>query len=183
MVNLDIRDLRPNLDLENKYVDFALVRNALSVASVVKDLQINLSAPTKDAECRGTCPKCAKEKGFSLNINTNRFNCFTKGCVLKGGGVIDFFAKLYEVSAKEASHLLACAYGIQPYTQEIGTESATNQVNEKPVDEILPIEREVREVSASSFDLSHTVSLLTAQHLIASIEDQLAQLKQLLAPR
>jgi len=56
MVNLDIRDLRPKLELENKYVDFSLVRNALSVASVVKDLQINLSVPTKDAECRGTCP-------------------------------------------------------------------------------------------------------------------------------
>jgi hypothetical protein len=183
MVNLDIRDLRPNLDLENKYVDFSFVRNALSVASVVKDLQIVLSTPTEDAECRGTCPKCAKERSFSLNINTNRFNCFAKGCALKGGGVIDFFAKLYQVSAKEASHLLACAYGIQPYTQEIGAEAATNQANEKPTAETVSIEREVGEVPASSWELSHTISPLTAQHLIASIEDQLAQLKQLLAPR
>ncbi len=84
-------------------------------------------------------------------MNTNRFNCFAKNCVLKGGGVIDFFAKLYEVPAKEASHLLACAYGIQPYTQEIGAEAATNQANEKPTAETVSIEREVGEVPASSW--------------------------------
>jgi len=32
--------------------------------------------------------------------------------------VIDFCAKLYEVSVKEASHLLANSYGIQPYGSE-----------------------------------------------------------------
>jgi len=46
--------------------------------------------------------------------------------------VIDFFAKLFEVPAKEASHLLACAYGIQPYAQEV-VEDHENLANEKPV--------------------------------------------------
>jgi hypothetical protein len=69
-----------------------------------------------------------------LNINTNRFNCFTKGCFLKGGGVIDLFAKLYEVPAKEASHFLACAYGIQPYSSEPvdKAEESKNPGSEKP---------------------------------------------------
>lgn len=120
MVNLDIAELRSKIDQENKYVDFSILRTALSVQKIVVDLGVSLSAPNKEGECRGKCPKCEKDRSFALNVNTNRFNCFNKTCVLKGGGVIDFFAKLYQVPAKEASHLIACAYGIQPYTADSG---------------------------------------------------------------
>ncbi len=84
MVNLDVRHLRPEIDLEGKYVDFSVLRTALSVATLIKDLQVSLSEPNKEGECRGKCPKCEKERSFSFNINNNRFNCFAKGCVLKG---------------------------------------------------------------------------------------------------
>jgi hypothetical protein len=134
MIQLDLAALRSQLDLEGKYVDFSLIRTALTVEKVVRDLDIILTEPTKEGECRGKCPKCQKDRSFALNINTNRFNCFGKTCILKGGGVIDFFAKLYEVPAKEASHLLACAYGIQPYSQMQVSQSkpAQNPVSEKP---------------------------------------------------
>jgi hypothetical protein len=179
MVNLDVAQLRPKLDLEGKYVDFSVLRTALSVAAIARDLNITLTEPTKEGECRGNCPKCQKEKSFSLNISTNRFNCFAKGCVLKGGGVIDFFGKLFEVSAKEASHLLACAYGISPYTQAMVVD-VNNQTNENPtVKAEQPVQS--REVPESSADLSQTaLPLTTPAHLIASIEQQLAELKQLL---
>lgn len=118
MKNLDVAELRSKIDVEGFYVDFAILRSTLTVSTVVRDLGVELSEPSFEGECRGTCPKCKKEKSFTLNINTNRFNCFGKGCKLKGGGVIDFFSKLNEVSAKETSHLLACAYGIQPYSSE-----------------------------------------------------------------
>lgn len=118
MKNLDVAELRSKIDIENLYVDFGILRSTLSVSTVAQDLGVELSEPSFEGECRGTCPKCKKEKSFTLNINTNRFNCFGKGCKLKGGGVIDFFSKLNEVSAKETSHLLACAYGIQPYSSE-----------------------------------------------------------------
>jgi hypothetical protein len=132
MVNLDVLELRPNLELENKYVDFSVLRTALSVEQILRDLNVSLTEPSKEGECRGKCPKCEKEKSFSFNINNNRFNCFAKGCVLKGGGVIDFFARLHEISAKEASHFLACAYGIQPYTSEKTVAvSITAEVNPK----------------------------------------------------
>jgi hypothetical protein len=121
MIELDLDALRSEIDLENKYVDFSLIRTSLTVERVVSDLDVILSAPTKEGECRATaCPKCSKERSFVLNINTNRFNCFNKGCFLKGGGVIDFVARLYEIPAKEASHLLACVYGIQPYDSAAG---------------------------------------------------------------
>lgn len=120
---IDFMSLRLRLELETKYVDFGSIRTSLTVIRVINDLDINLTAPTEEGECRGNCPKCQKTRSFALNINTNRFNCFNKGCILKGGGVIDLVAKLYEIPAKEASHLLACAYGIQPYTPATGGES------------------------------------------------------------
>jgi hypothetical protein len=129
MNKLNPAELRQRLDLEGKFVDFGLLRTSLSVLTILKDLETNLTDPTKEGECRAACPKCGKERSFALNVNTNRFNCFAKGCILKGGGVIDFAAKLWEVPAKEASHLLACAYGIQPYSQ-------AEQVGEIPSNEI-----------------------------------------------
>ncbi len=179
MVNLDTAELRLNLDLEGKYVDFSLLRTSLTVTKLIEDLQIALSEPSKEGECRGKCPKCDRDRSFSLNIKTSRFNCFAKGCALKGGGVIDFFARLNEVPAKEASHLLACAYGIPPYNQEI-IEAANNRANETPVADAAPIRREVSKPSPGA---SQTVPPLTPRHLIASIEQQLAELKQLLVTR
>lgn len=187
MVNLDTALLRPKIDLENKYVDFSLLRSALTVEKLVRDLEIKLSAPSKDNERRAKCPKCEKDRSFCLNVSTNRFNCFNKGCDFKGGGVIDFFAKLNDVSAKEASHLLACAYGIQPY-------SSAEPVGEtQPKDEPAKAapEADSREAVTPlgedwfADDSSPEVPPITAQHLIASIEHQLAQLKKLIlaAPR
>lgn len=181
---MEIAELRSQIDMDNLYVDFNVIRMALSVETAAKDLQISLSEPNKEGERRGTCPKCEKEKSFSLNVNTNRFNCFAKGCLLKGGGVIDFFAKLYGVSAKEASHLLAYVYSIQPYTLDTTPAAvAGNPVNEKPVVKTPspPIKREVLQHSISAPQpVPQTAPPITSQHLIASIEQQLNQLKELL---
>lgn len=190
---MELAELRSKIDMENLYVDFNVIRQALSVETAAKDLQMSLSEPNKEGERRGQCPKCGKEKSFSLNINTNRFNCFAKGCLLKGGGVIDFYAKLYAVSAKEASHLLAFIYSIQPYTQETAATSSASatvaddkQPDAKPIAkaevEIVPVKREV---SHPLPDTSQTgiQPHITPQHIIACIERQLAELKQLLISR
>ena len=115
MVNLDVAELRPKINVTELYVDFGILRTALSVNRVAKDSGVRLSEPSYEGGCRAKCPKCGKEKSLTLNISTNRFNCFAKKCAFKGGGAIDFFSRLNEVSAKDASHLLACAYGITPY--------------------------------------------------------------------
>jgi hypothetical protein len=178
MVNLDVVKLRSEIDVEKKYVDFSLIRASLTVTTLVGDLNISLSEPTKEGECRGKCPKCEKARSFVLNASTNRFNCFAKGCNLKGGGVIDFYSKLTEVTAKAASHLLACAYGIQPYA--IDSEAVFQTPIEKPSGKNLMAEPK-REVQQHSANGSQKVPPLTAQHLIASIEHSLDQLKQLLS--
>ncbi len=95
---MEIAELRSRIDMDNLYVEFGVLRAALTLGRIVNDLDVSLSEPNKEGECRAACAKCGKEKSFSLNINTNRFNCFNKGCALKGGGVIDFYAKLFEVS-------------------------------------------------------------------------------------
>ena len=118
MKKLDVAELRSKIDMTGRYVDFAILRSALTVSNVARDSGVQLTEPTFDGECRGTCPKCRREKSFTVNVNTNRFNCFGKDCTLKGAGVIDFFSKLNQISAKDTSHLLAYAYGIQPYSSE-----------------------------------------------------------------
>jgi len=178
MVNLDTAELRLNLDLEGKYVDFSLLRTSLTVTKLIEDLQIALSEPSKEGECRGKCPKCDRDRSFSLNIKTSRFNCFARGCTLKGGGVIDFCAKLYEVPAKEASHLIACAYGIQPYTQEMAV-SESHPAKESIGEYISTASEEATDYSS---DLSEDTRQ-TAAYLIASIKHELTQLEQLLISR
>jgi DNA primase len=179
MVNLDMAKLRPKLDLENKYVDFSFLRSALTVEKLVRDLEIKLSDPTKENECRAKCPKCEKDRSFCLNVSTNRFKCFGKGCDLKGGGVIDFFARINEVSAKESSHLLACAYGIAPYNSE--TPLAETQPVNQPNDENVAAESGEATAAAETVpDNPPAVPPLTPAHLIVSIEHQLAQLKKLM---
>jgi hypothetical protein len=190
MVILDTAELRPKLDLAGKYVDFNLLRATLTVEKVIEDLNIKLTDPTGDGECRGTCPKCGKDRSFAVNVNTNRFHCFAKGCALKGGGVIDLLARLYAVTAKEASHLLACAYGITPYGREPAAanenkpeeETATKETINESVSDAESGEAAEQTAGESSGVSSpdDTPPQLTAAHLIASIEHNLAQLKSLL---
>ncbi|NOT48470.1 MAG: hypothetical protein HOP17_12065 [Acidobacteria bacterium] len=127
MGNMEIGYLRAQIDMEKKYVDFSVLRTALNIAVVAKDLGVKLSAPSYEGECRAKCPKCGKERSLSVNINTGRFYCFAKSCPFKGGGAIDLFSRLHEISAKEASHLLACGYGITPYGENTLPQNADGE--------------------------------------------------------
>ncbi|MGD9562519.1 MAG: hypothetical protein AB7F88_09910 [Pyrinomonadaceae bacterium] len=133
MRNMDVGYLRSKIDLEGKYVDFGVLRTALNISVVAKDLGIKFSAPSYEGECRAKCPKCGKERSLSANINTGRFYCFAKSCPFKGGGAIDLFSRLHEISAKEASHLLAFGYGITPYGENALSESTGVEAESEPV--------------------------------------------------
>ena len=122
---MDVGYLRSKVDFEGKYVDFGVLRTALNISVVAKDLGIRFSEPSYEGECRAKCPKCGKERSLSVNINTGRFYCFAKSCPFKGGGAIDLFSRLHEISAKEASHLLAFSYGITPYGENGNVEDPT----------------------------------------------------------
>ena len=74
MKKLDVAELRSKINMDGRYVDFGLLRSALTVSSVARDSGVLLSEPTFEGECRGTCPKCKKEKSFTLNLNTKVSN-------------------------------------------------------------------------------------------------------------
>lgn len=136
MRNMDVGILRSKIDLEGKYVDFGVLRTVLNISVVAKDLEIKFSEPSYEGECRAKCPKCGKERSLSVNINTGRFYCFAKSCPFKGGGAIDLFSRLHEISAKEASHLLACGYGITPYGESgLPAKLEIDNVPESPVEQ------------------------------------------------
>ena len=131
MKTLDVAELRSKID--DRYVDFAQIRTLLGVSTVAEDSGVKFSDPSYEGEIRGQCPLCGKDKSFCVNLNTNRFNCFGKECRLKGGGVLDFMSKLHRISAREASQLLACAYGLPPYSGEpIPERNETQNHNPKP---------------------------------------------------
>jgi hypothetical protein len=48
MIELDLESLQTQIDLEGKYVDFSLLRTALTVEKVVRDLDVNLTEPNKE---------------------------------------------------------------------------------------------------------------------------------------
>ena len=72
MIKLDLDAPRSEIDLENKYVDFSLIRTSLTVEKVFCDLNVILSAPTKAGECRGSCPKCGKERNRSSAVRRGK---------------------------------------------------------------------------------------------------------------
>ncbi len=155
-MKIDLEHLKTKIDMTGKYVDFSLIRTSLTVLILAEDVGTQLNEPNTDGEARADCPKCKKPRSFSLNTDTNRFNCFNKGCDLKGGGVIDFASKLFAVTAKEASHLLACAYGIQPYTADdsgAGQSGDTQNQENREVVAVKPEKQEINGfVSQSEFD-------------------------------
>lgn len=57
--------------------------------------------------------------------------------------MIDFIAKLWQVPAKEAAHLLACAYGIQPYNQAVTIENQSREIQPEKRKSNMPESREV----------------------------------------
>jgi len=68
-----------------------------------------LSEPSQKGECRGLCP-LHKEKtaSFWVNVNDGSFKCF--GCG-KGGGPIQFYGFIKNLSPFEASAALLRMYG------------------------------------------------------------------------
>ena len=133
MDNLNILSFEPSTDPDNQFVDFSLIRESISIEQFIADSGVTkLSEPNEEGEARGKCPTCEKERAFALNVGKNQFNCFSKQCKLKGGGVIDFASKLYKLSAKEASHLLACAYGLEPYDKRGESKQPAQTKKEAP---------------------------------------------------
>lgn len=138
-------------------IDFDLVKASVSMEMLIVHLGL-FQVQRKGAEVRLKCPfhNGKSDNSMLVNLANNTFYCF--GC-RRRGGVIDFVAYYEDCTFFDAATLLEEWFAIKA-ANEKGRQAAETFISD-----------------------SNSAPQITAQHLIASIELQLAQLKQLLISR
>jgi len=142
------------------WIDFNLVKQSVSMELLIVHLGL-FKIARKGDEVRLKCPfhNGKSDNSMAINLSTNTFYCF--GCKA-GGGVIEFVAKYEDCPPRTA------AVKLDEWFEIVNGKSSINS------------EREVVKTFTNGTEL---VPPITAQHLIASIELQLAQLKKLIFSR
>jgi DNA primase len=137
------------------WIDFNLVKQSISMEMLIIHFGL-FSIERKEDEVRLRCPfhNGKSDNSMAINLTRNMFYCF--GCRVKGN-VLDFVSKYEDCSLREAAQLLDEWFFINS-----------------------PAAVESREVGTDSRKVEKNVPSITPQHLIASIEYQLAQLKKLI---
>ncbi len=143
---------------EKDWIDFNLVKQSVSMEMLIIHFGL-FEVQRKEDEVRLRCPfhNGNSDNSMAINLTRNMFYCF--GCKAKGN-VIDFVAKYEDCPVKQAALLLDEWFFINSQmieSREVGTNSQKIEKNVPPS--------------------------ITPQHLIASIEYQLAQLKRLILSR
>ncbi|MGH8322817.1 MAG: transposase [Steroidobacteraceae bacterium] len=108
---------------EGSAVDFAHVKEQLSLAQVLDQLGLSARRRGSGPQRRGACPLHrgdGRGHTFSVNLDANVFQCFAKDCGQKGD-VIDLWAALHGLSLREAALDLVRTFGLDPCTRR-GTE-------------------------------------------------------------
>ena len=88
------------------YVDFKAVKTAVSIEAVLERYELLDDLNEKDDGYTGDCPFHEGEtpRPFHVSTSKNAWYCF--GCE-EGGNVLDFVARMEDVSIKKAAQLLA----------------------------------------------------------------------------
>jgi transposase len=108
---------------EGSLVDFAHVKEQLSLAAVLDQLGLSARLRGSGPQRRGPCPLHrgdGRGRSFSVNLESNVFQCFDKQCGQKGD-VIDLWAALHGLSLREAALDLVRTFGLEPCARR-GTE-------------------------------------------------------------
>jgi len=101
---------------ESSAVDFAHVKEQLSLTQVLDQLGLSARLRGSGPQRRGACPLHrgdGRGRTFSVNLETNVFQCFAKECAQKGD-VIDLWAALHGLSLREAALDLIRTFGLEP---------------------------------------------------------------------
>jgi DNA primase len=104
-------------------VDFAHVKEQLSLAQVLDQLGLLTRLRGSGPQRRGPCPLHrgdGRGRSFSVNLEANVFQCFDKHCGQKGD-VIDLWAALHGLSLREAALDLVRTFGLEACARH-GTE-------------------------------------------------------------
>jgi hypothetical protein len=100
---------------ESVVVDFAHVKTQLTLAQVLDQLGLSTRLRGSGPQRRGPCPLHrgdGRGRSFSVNLETNVFQCFDKQCGQKGDG-IDLWAAVHGLSLREAALDLVRTFGLQ----------------------------------------------------------------------
>jgi DNA primase len=140
------------------WIDFNLVKQSVSMEMLIIHFGL-FSIERKEDEVRLRCPfhNGKSNNSMAINLTRNIFYCF--GCKARGN-VIDFVSKYEDCSLREAALRLDKWF----FINSPAAESREVETNSQKVSESIP-------------------PPVTPQHLIASIEYQLAQLKKLILSR
>lgn len=89
------------MDTQKDWVDFRLIKQAVSMQAVLDHYNINWLRKNRD-EMRGRCPihKGEGERSFHFNTTKNAFHCFS--CKARGN-VLDFVAAMEQCSVRDAA--------------------------------------------------------------------------------
>ena len=97
-------------------VDFAHIKAQLPIARVLEHLDLTRKLHGIGAQKRCACPiHCPRSNGrtFSVNLETNVFQCFGVHCLQKGD-VIDLWAALHHQDLRQAALDLVRTFALEP---------------------------------------------------------------------
>ncbi len=108
---------------ESVFIDFAHLKQQLPLARVLDQLGLTARLRGSGPQKRGPCPLHrgdARGRTFSVNLDSNVFQCFAKECGQKGD-VIDLWAALHGITLRQAALDLVQTFGLEPAPRS-GTE-------------------------------------------------------------
>ena len=118
------------MDHKNDWVDFKLIKQAVTIKMVLDHYRINWLRKTRD-ELRGRCPihKGEGERAFQVNVSKNAFQCFS--CKARGN-VLDLVAAMEQCTIREAALKLKAWFGVGESGEITGSPVTTETEANEP---------------------------------------------------
>ena len=123
---------KPDSKGNSGWVNFKEVKQRVSLKAVLEHYGLLDLLKPSGKNLIGCCPihQGSNPRQFSVNLKENIFNCF--GDCKSGGNVLDFVAKMDEVTIREAALRLSEWFQIQP-EKETDKKNPKKRENEGPV--------------------------------------------------
>jgi transposase len=105
-----------NRSASNRSVDYAFLRDQVSIERVLKHLGYWENLCGNGKEMRGSCPlhsePGSKSRSFSVNPDKNVYHCFGNDCN-RSGNVLDFWRTYHKLTLHQAALHLATTFNLQ----------------------------------------------------------------------
>jgi transposase len=111
-----VADAGPSVDGAGGWLDFARLKRQLPMARVLDHLGLSPRLKGSGAQRRCACPihrGDGRGRTFSVNLQTNVYQCFDARCGSKGD-VIDLWAALHQRDVRAAALDLVRVFGLEP---------------------------------------------------------------------